>query len=427
MSESYDGEDRITLQNAERLLTTLERLLSIEALDVTEALTEAAQIIGETLYADKVDAFLYHPESDSLIVEGLSDTEMSQREVALGLNRLPLSNGGRAVEVYHTGQPFASGQLELDPEEVPGMVGALGVRSIVAAPLEVAGERRGVIQVASSRGHAFCEADVGFVIAAARWAGQLAHRAELTEQTRRTAAEGERRTLAEELVTTLAHDLNNLLSPLKMHLELAERRARGDGRTQDQRDVASALTAVERLRHLTANLLDVARLDRGLFALAPVEFDVAALVRGTAGVYGGYGTGASPIRVKAPNELVIVGDPDRLRQALENLLANAVKHSPDGKVVIVTTQLVTRADGEEWAAITVSDRGPGISADLLPRIFERYVTDANSSGLGLGLYLTRQIAEAHGGTLTVSSVLGRGTRFELTFPRCARATPGADG
>ncbi|HVF99970.1 MAG TPA: ATP-binding protein, partial [Chloroflexia bacterium] len=113
-------------------------------------------------------------------------------------------------------------------------------------------------------------------------------------------------------------------------------------------------------------------------------------------------------------------DPSRIRQALENLLANAVKYSPKLLPVHIVVRAETRehAEGEvqEWAVISVHDEGPGIPASLLPTLFTRFSAGPGSTGLGLGLYLAHSIATAHSGTLTVQSEPGQGTRFVMSLP-----------
>jgi two-component system, OmpR family, sensor kinase len=117
-------------------------------------------------------------------------------------------------------------------------------------------------------------------------------------------------------------------------------------------------------------------------------------------------------------------DPDRIRQALENLLANAVKHSPAGGAVSLQVATLARG-GDQAAVITVADEGPGIPPELLPRLFERFAAGPGSTGLGLGLYLASRIAAAHGGTLTVDSAPGHGARFALSLP--CEGPPGETG
>ena len=140
--------------------------------------------------------------------------------------------------------------------------------------------------------------------------------------------------------------------------------------------------------------------------------DLAALVRETAAILR---TTEADIAVRTPDELYVEGDAARIRQALENLLSNARQHSPDGVPVIVEVNAETRAEGA-WAVLTVQDAGPGIAPDLLPRLFTQFGGGPGSKGLGLGLYLARGIAEAHGGKLTVDSTPSNGASFRLALP-----------
>jgi signal transduction histidine kinase len=111
----------------------------------------------------------------------------------------------------------------------------------------------------------------------------------------------------------------------------------------------------------------------------------------------------------------VTADAARVHQALENLLANAVQHAPSGTAVKVTVSVEDYL-GQSWATIFVSDEGPGIAPELLPRLFERFARSSSSAGLGIGLYLARQITEAHRGTLEVTSSPGAGTQFRLSIP-----------
>ena len=182
-----------------RLLETLQHLIAIRATGLRPALTEASTLVAEALRADKVDVFLFEQASTSLVAMGTSDTPMGHRQQELGLDRLPLANGGRAAEVFRTGEPYTTGRADQDPGELRGVVEALGVRSVLNYPLEVDGERRGVLQVNSATPDFFTEADGSFVAAATHWVGMVMHRAELVEQVAGDAARRGRREAAEEL------------------------------------------------------------------------------------------------------------------------------------------------------------------------------------------------------------------------------------
>ncbi len=393
-------------------LETLRRMLAVHTVDVKDALTEVSDLLSDALAADKVDAFLYDSSIDTLVALGTSRTPMGSLQHQLGLDKLPVSNGGRTIEVYQTGEPYLTGRADEDPGVLRGMTEGLGVRSMMLAPLEVNGERRGVLSAACEKPNSFSANDLQFLETAADWVGTVTHRAELVERITRDAAEQGRRVAAEELVTVLAHELGNHLTPLRARIAFIGRRAREESREKDIRDADEASRSLLRLTRLVRNLLDVSRLDRGLFAPACRPVDLVALARETVEILR---TDKREICVEAADELWVDADPDAISQVLNNLLTNAIKHTPEGGRVMLELTLEKRAD-EEWAIVTVSDQGPGIGADLLPRLFNRFALGSGSQGLGLGLYTARGIAEAHGGTLTVDPAATVGACFRLSLP-----------
>ena len=188
-----------------RVRATLERLLSIDALELEPALDRAAQIVAEALDADKVDAFVYEAETESLVALGTSDTPMGRRQHEIGLHRLPVANGGRAVQIFRSGQLYRDGHVEDDPDELAGIKTGLGVRSAILCPLQVAGERRGVLSAVSARPEHFSEEDLPTFEAVGRWLAMVMHRAELVEQ---LVGSSEARARREAIL-----ELLNLLTP----------------------------------------------------------------------------------------------------------------------------------------------------------------------------------------------------------------------
>lgn len=403
----------------DRLLTLLERLLAIEATDLESALTAAADVVAQALGADKTDCFLLDSPRDTLVAVGTSRTAMGRRQRAIGMDRLPLANGGRTVEVFKTNRSHATGRADLDPLELQGVVQALGVRSTLNVPLAVDGQPRGVLTVASERPNYFGERDFRFLESVAHWVGMVAHRAELVPALKAEAAASARRATAEELVTVVAHDLRNQLTPIHGRVERLQRRAGSDGAVRDERelrDLQELARGVGRLERLVADLLDVARLEHGLFALSPRPFDLAGVVREAAEALS---TPDVPIRVEGPAKLVLIADADRVRQAVENLLSNAVEHASAGTAVSVDLAREQR-DTQEWLAVAVANQGGSIASEALPRLFERYATGSSSRGLGLGLYLSSCIAAAHGGSLAADPSVAGGVCMRLTLPIVAR-------
>jgi two-component system OmpR family sensor kinase len=402
-----------TAPDRERLLATLHRLLEIPAADLRTALTHAANAVADALRADKVDAFLYDETRDSLVALGTSTQPLSNLQKKLGLDVLPLSNGGRVVYVYKTGKTFRTGNLLDDPEELRGAKEGLRIRSKIGVPLEVGGQRRGMMMIASLEPDFFSEADETFAQTAARWVGMVAHRSELVENIERNALEQGRRTVAEELITVLAHDLRNYVSPVVLRLYSIRHRAETENRTADSDDANVALEALASLSALIANLLDVARLDEGLFQIEIEPVDLVSLVREAAKVLS---TPQHEIVVETSDAVIVAGDPGRLRQCIDNLLTNAISHSPKNAPVSVFISQ-ENSEGKAWGRIEIIDEGPGIAEDVLPRIFDRFVTGrGNKGGLGLGLYIAKRIASAHTGDVFADQCPGKGARFTLRLP-----------
>lgn len=394
-----------------RYLATLERLLAISATALKPALDEASDLIAAATNADKVDTFVHDQDTHTLVALGTSNTPMARLEVALGLDRLPIANGGRAVQVYETGVVFQHGQLDTDTEELLGIRESLGVRSTVCVPLIVDGVRRGAVQVDSARPEAFDDDDRAFLVAVTNWVGLVFHRSELVEQLTREAEKHARRLAAEEIVTVLAHDLRNHLSPLMNRVHALAHRAQRD-RHAAYVDEANGITRrLVRLSDLLTDLLDVARLERGLFSLDRQTVDLGALAREAVATME---SSSSSVQLRAADDVVVFVDAKRVRQALDNVLSNAARHATGSEVTVDVGSATRR--GVAMAAVTVADRGPGIPADLLPRLTDPFVRGGTGRGLGIGLYLVRGIVDAHGGAIEIESTVGAGSTFRLLFP-----------
>ncbi len=125
------------------------------------------------------------------------------------------------------------------------------------------------------------------------------------------------------------------------------------------------------------------------------------------------GTDSTRLVNQVRDDLVVYADAALLRRAFQNLLANAIKYTPGGEVVIGARELDEGGSAEAW----VTDNGVGIQPDLLARIFEKGETDPGSGdGLGLGLTIVKTFIEAHGGTVTAESKVGAGSTFRLSLP-----------
>lgn len=234
--------------------------------------------------------------------------------------------------------------------------------------------------------------------------------------TRRACEDGVRQGIAEQMLTSVAHDLRNHLTLIKGRIDILRRHAEGAGNTELVAEMSRISRSLDRLSHMTVDLLDVSRLDGAGFSLVMQPCDLIALVRD---VIEEAALDRPEIEAYLPVTLVVEGDPGRLAQALRNLMGNAVRHTPRHVAIMIAARKVSR-DGREWAVVEVHDEGPGIPPELLPVLFARHTTGGKTAGLGLGLHLARRIAVAHDGDLTVCSDAGKGTTFAMTLPIATR-------
>jgi two-component system OmpR family sensor kinase len=400
----------------QRLLAALERLLQLPTGDLKTTMIQAADLLADALHADKVDVFLYDSTRNSLNAICSSNQPLSALQRKLGLEVLPLANGGRVVWVYRTGQTFATGNLQADPEELRGVKEGLGIRSKIGVPLEVGGKRRGMVMIASLKPDLFSEDDVHRAETLVRWTGVLAHRAELAEEMRRNSMEQSRRAAADELVAVVAHDVRNYLAPIDLRLQVLRKLAMRDPQSQPMlAEIEGIFKALRQMRTMVGDLLDVARLDHGLFRIDPAVLDLATLVQESARALA-RPTVHIDVRIQSTGQILVFADAGRIRQCIDNLIVNAVEQSPEGGTVSVVIATETQTEGE-YARVQVIDEGPGVAPEILPRIFDRHTTSkARGGGLGLGLFLAKRIAELHGGEISVESRRGNGARFTLSLP-----------
>jgi two-component system, OmpR family, sensor kinase len=375
---------------------------------VNATLRQGVQLVAEVLAAENVEVFFHDAASDSLVALSTNDASIGWRQHATGMDRLLLVNGGHVVEVFLTGIPYLSEHTDEVSEDLVGR----GVKSEIATVIEVETQHRGVLLASSYTLQFFSEQDLHFLQAVAHWVEIVIHRAEAIERIRQEVIEQDRRMAAEELLTIMAHDLRNYLTPLKGRLYLLEKRAHCEGREQDMHDAAAASNTLRLFSRVISDLLDVARLNQGIFTIHPQPLNLVDLVQEVVLAFSG---AERPIHVHAPYHVVLCADPDRLRQVLQNLLANAAKYAPRHTPITVQVNRERRTDGV-WALLTVSNEGEGIPPRLRSQLLQPFVAGETSTGLGLGLYLANRIAAAHYGTLTIDSAPGQGVQVTLALP-----------
>jgi signal transduction histidine kinase len=222
----------------------------------------------------------------------------------------------------------------------------------------------------------------------------------------------------DEFLSVASHELRTPLTTLRLvttTLSRALSRPLQDNGSDFARQIAILDRQVVRLETLTAALLDVSRITSGRLALHLEPIDLGALVHEIVNRFrAGQTEGAPVIEFRSDPSVIGEWDPSRIDQVASNLIANAVSYGK-GAPCRVSVDAVGDA-----ARIIVRDEGIGIAADQRMRIFERFgraVSSSNYSGLGLGLWIAKQIVDAHGGTIDIDSELGRGATFTVTLPR----------
>jgi signal transduction histidine kinase/CheY-like chemotaxis protein len=230
----------------------------------------------------------------------------------------------------------------------------------------------------------------------------------------RAAAEESAR-LREEFLSVATHELRTPITGLKAYAELGLRLLARDADPAQLRATLERLDGqTDRLARLVTQLLDVSRLEAGKLDLEIVPVDLGRLVREQVEL-ARQRSDAHSWSVTAPDGIVVAADPGRIEQAVMNLLENALRYGPDGGPIEV------RVTGDaSRATVEVADRGIGIPADRIGHVFDRFFqahSERNYGGMGLGLFITRQIVERHGGEVAAAARPGGGTSFTIGLPR----------
>jgi two-component system CheB/CheR fusion protein len=236
------------------------------------------------------------------------------------------------------------------------------------------------------------------------WGGVLTIR-DLSERTLRLSIE--------RLMAAAGHELKTPVAALHGYLQLVERSLGPDSSEQARTYAARSLVQTRQIGELLERLFDVNRIHAGRLALVAAPIDLVAVLRDAVEVAGTLPNAPKIQVLPTRGPIMLQGDAVRLEQVFVNLLSNAVQHAPASPSIEVNV-----SKSGSTAIVEVCDQGPGIPADVLPLLFKPYARlgQKSSSGLGLGLYLAREIVTAHGGTIKAESNVGEGTVITVTLP-----------
>jgi two-component system sensor histidine kinase KdpD len=366
------------------------------ALDARGVAEVCARAVADAFDADVV--LLARRERDDL-----SPLAASPREVALGPADLAVAR--RALE---RGLPAGVGTDALPDERV------------LCVPLRTFGEVLAVLVLRPSRTRGLTAPQRSFLEALIRQTALALDRVALADEARRAALRAKTEELRSGLLSAVSHDLRTPLAAITGAGTMLRDEATLDPALRREL-VETVCDEAERLERLVSNLLDMTRLDSG--AVEPrrewVPLDEvigSALTRLERRLAG------RPVTTRIADDVPLLRiDPVLVEQLFLNLLENAAKYTPPGSPIEIRA---TREGGT--IVVEVADRGPGLPADAEERIFERFFRGAHATvrGVGLGLPISRAIAQAHGGRLAAANRPGGGAVFRLTLPLPADVPPG---
>ncbi len=305
----------------------------------------------------------------------------------------------------------------------PDGVGALGLRSIVAVPIVSRGAVRGILVSASQDPAAFGEGERRLAEAIAERAGPAIENAGLWADLQDQVVREQRaQHIKDDFLSIVSHELRTPLTSIQGYSQLLEGRLSGttDANAKERSHLRVIRSQVGRMRRLVDDLLDVSRIDkRGGVSIEPSPFDLADELREVASRIQREHPNRE-VRLDVPTTLPVEADRDRIAQVLANLTDNAVKYSPQGGPIGIRA----RSEGQ-GVLVSVADEGVGLPEGQLDLVFERFyqadddVSRRRFGGLGLGLYISRAIIEAHGGSVSAAAnrEAGCGTVFSFRIPR----------
>jgi signal transduction histidine kinase len=381
-------------------------------------------------------AILYSLDADGARLQAEAaagrDPELADRLLAFASERCPRVGEGIAGAAAATTTTLVAavsdddGGASADPDGLQ----ALGLGWVLAAPILAGGRVLGVLATVGSGSGDRPPEEIGRLAEAiAERAGPALQNAalwaDLQEQMTR---EQQAQRIKDDFLSIVSHELRTPLTSIQGYAQLLEGRLRveASAESKEMAHLRVIRSQVGRMRRLVDDLLDVSRIDRrGGVSVEPGEIDLGVMVR-EAVARTQREHRDRPIRLEAPETLAIQADHDRIDQVLTNLLENAVKYSPDGGPIEVRAE----PRGAE-VLVSVADTGVGIHPDQLELVFDRfYQADDDAprrrfGGLGLGLYISRAIVEAHGGRIWAAPnvAAGTGTVFSFRLPRLARVQP----
>jgi len=365
-------------------------------------------------------------EFQGVAVAHVDPFQASVLEQGLEDHRLDSHWSPLAAEVIRTGKPLfipdsaaADSSLAIKLAQTGRIFSDGSVAAAVCLPLIARGQLLGVMEIYTRRRTLDAD-DMILAEDMSRHAALALDNARLHEQ----VTLGSR--ARDDIIGIVSHDLRNPVNAVRMLTGAILGAERESPLPQDVVEYSAIIRqASEQMDALIRDLLDVTRIEAGRLNVEAYATDIANLLSDALLTLDPVAKAKSIELALTTEELLplVEADRERIRQALSNLIGNSVKFSPAGSTIRLTA---ARVDGE--VVVSVSDRGPGMSADQLAHAFDRFWQSRRTDreGAGLGLTITRGIIEAHGGRIWAESEIGEGSTFHFTLPLAATSPDPAE-
>jgi PAS domain S-box-containing protein len=399
---------------ARRFLDNATEVLS-RSLDERETLEQLARLAVPDIADWCVVDLVVHDQLEHVAIAHANPAKLAAAWQYARATRPDPAGYDATWQIVRTGKPALTVEISdamlagaaRDPEHLR-LLRELGFRSWIGAPLVARGAAIGVIHLAmNDSGRRYRASDLEIAV-------ELGHRAGVAVDNARLYREAQTAVrVRDDLLAIVSHDLGNPLHAINLGVSLLFQHLGTDSRARKHIDAIRRST--DRMERLINDLLDMASINAGKLAITPAEIDARELAREVLDSHepAAHERGITITRDVDRADVTLHVDRDRIVQAFGNLLGNAIKFCAPGDVIAVRAERI-----QDGVRFTFADTGPGIAASDLPHIFEPYWSgrSGRKKGTGLGLFITRAIVEAHGGTIRVDSPPGGGASFAVTLP-----------
>lgn len=404
-TRELDGLQRLT-----------QLLMSSESLE--HVIGESLRVVGDLVECERMLVLLFDEGENSLRVQpptvGIDEASVSDLT-------LPLGEPSLASTVFRTATPLVSNDARNDAWVAPRLRELLDTENILVVPLTSGRQPLGVLEaINSSKGH-FDEEDLRFMALLGTRVGAVIELSQARERERalmQKLREADR--TKTDFVSILAHELKGPMTTvvgfgqmLHDHWQTME-----DEKRVQFIDIIRRET--QRLSHMVSDLLDVSRMEGGQLRYEFEPLSLTDLIENILTVHSSLRTKHEVEVTLEPDLPKVIGDKDRLRQVVINLLTNAARYSPEGTAITVTADTVAEDGSGDFVRVGVTDEGIGIAPGDRERIFSKFAMLTKPAwtkkGTGLGLFISKAIVDAHQGRLWVESEVGRGSTFYFTVP-----------